>query len=99
MEVCHFRFFLVRKEHRKDVKCKAFTTTKWKLKGKNPGNYNVKNTISRKIIKYTDVLGIFLDPWVLKLHTEMWEGGKNHTQWQRAVLSAVGNVDNFLEPV
>lgn len=37
MEFCHFLFFLVKKEHKKDVKCKAFTTTKLELrKDKEP---------------------------------------------------------------
>lgn len=44
MEFCHFLFFLVKKEHKKDVKCKAFTTTKLELKKiKNPRNCNMKN--------------------------------------------------------
>lgn len=73
MEFCHFLFFLVKKEHIKDVKCKAFTTTKLELKKiQNPRNCNMKNIrFSEKIIKYTNVLSIFLVPWVLKTHIEM----------------------------
>lgn len=44
MEFCHFLFFLVKKENKKDVKCKAFTTIKLGLKKiKNPINWNTKN--------------------------------------------------------
>lgn len=77
MEFCHFLFFLVKNEHKKDVKCKAFITTKLELKKVKKLQYEIYN-IFRKIIKYTNVLSIFLVPQIVKEHIEMRGGEKNH---------------------
>lgn len=77
MKFCHFLFFLVKNEHKKDVKCKAFITTKLELKKVKKLQYEIYN-IFRKIIKYTNVLSIFLVPQIVKEHIEMRGGEKNH---------------------
>lgn len=44
MEFCYFLFFFVKKEYKKDVKCKVFIIIKLELKKiKNLRNYNMKN--------------------------------------------------------
>lgn len=65
MGFCHFLFFLVKNEHKKDVKCKAFITTKLELKKVRKLQYEICK-IFRKIVKYTNVLSIFLVPPIVK---------------------------------
>lgn len=80
MEFCHFLFFLVKKEQIKDVKCKAFTTTKLELKKiQNPRNCNMKKyKIFRKNYQVYQCFKYCLVPRVLKTHRDV-RGREKHT--------------------
>lgn len=69
MEFCHFLFFLVKKEHKKDVKCKAFTTTKLELKKiNNPRNCTMKNIRFSEKLSSISMFSVFLNSLGIK-HT------------------------------